>query len=226
MTDKNQDAALTKAEKKRAEAFEKKTQELLAQGYVRHDLTADPKKANVTGSLMGFLLALPFFAAFVILHWGKGVVDLSLLFANGEQAIGQMLVRWVAFLAVLLALIVVHELVHGLFFGLFAKDGFRSVAFGVKWKSLNPYCTCCDSLRRRQYMISLLAPCVLLGIVPMVVALFIHSVLLLFTGVLMTSSAGGDLLIASLLLRDKPTAEALYYDHPTAIGVIRFDRDS
>ena len=75
-------------------------------------------------------------------------------------------------------------------------------------------------------MISLLAPCVLLGIVPMVVALFIHSVLLLFTGVLMTSSAGGDLLIASLLLRDKPTAEALYFDHPTAIGVIRFDRDS
>ena len=53
---------------------------------------------------------------------------------------------------------------------------------------------------------------------------FTHSLWLLAAGLLMTAAAGGDLLIASLILKNKMPDGTLYLDHPTEIGLVCFTR--
>ena len=67
-------------------------------------------------------------------------------------------------------------------------------------------------------------PCLVLGVIPSIAACFTHNLWLLAAGLLMTAAAGGDLLIASLILKNKMPVGTLYLDHPTEIGLVCFTR--
>ena len=45
-------------------------------------------------------------------------------------------------------------------------------------------------------------------------------------GVLMILGAGGDLIIAALLLKTKASKDAIYLDHPTDLGLVMLDKNS
>ena len=64
----------------------------------------------------------------------------------------------------------------------------------------------------------------LLGVLPGVAAVILDSVWVLLFSAVMLMSAGGDLLIARLLLRHRVTGDALYFDHPTKIGLACFEK--
>jgi hypothetical protein len=49
-------------------------------------------------------------------------------------------------------------------------------------------------------------------------------ILFLAAGVLMTIAAGGDILIAKMILGNKASKKALYLDHPTEIGLVVFQK--
>ena len=93
------------------------------------------------------------------------------------------------------------------------------------WQSLNPYCACKKALKRNQYILGLLMPCIVLGIIPMIVSLFTGNLWWLAMGVLMTISAGGDLLILTLILGHKPKREEYFLDHPTQIGLLVLEKE-
>jgi len=125
----------------------------------------------------------------------------------------------------LTVVIVGHELIHGAVFACFAKEGFRSVAFGVIWSMLTPYCTCRESLKRKHYMLAILAPTVVLGILPATVALAIGSKWILYLGVLMILGGGGDIMCAIKLATYRTKGkECLFFDHPYEIGLAVFER--
>ncbi len=74
------------------------------------------------------------------------------------------LAQWLCALGVVsLATLLVHEVVHGLFFKLFAPAGSR-VTFGANWNMGMLY-TCAEGIiyTRRQYVITLLAPSMLVS---------------------------------------------------------------
>ena len=108
---------LTKAEQKRKERFERVKESLHAEGYRCCDLTIDLVQANV----MAVVLALP---AIVLL--GIGFVLYN--FHN----IGMQFNAWggLGFLLVFAALVPVHELIHGITWAFFAKEGWKAVSFG------------------------------------------------------------------------------------------------
>jgi hypothetical protein len=56
---------------------------------------------------------------------------------------------------VLIALtgIILHELIHGITWAKYTKDGFKSIRFGVLWKFLTPYCHCKEPLLVKHYII-------------------------------------------------------------------------
>lgn len=54
----------------------------------------------------------------------------------------------IALLAALFLLIVIHEAIHGLTSGIFAKGHRNAIAFGVIWEMLTPYCTCAEPLAK------------------------------------------------------------------------------
>ena len=208
----NGERKLTEAEKIRLEAFTEQVAALEKDGYVKTDLTVSADKANITGPLYGFLTALPFIVLYFIINpqplfWGKlGFLRTTLL---------------VIFYFIL---VILHELIHGLTWSRFTKNGFRSISFGVIWRSLNPYCTCTEPLSKAHYMTGSLMPWFVLGILPCIAALIIPSGFLLFIGVIMVLSAGGDLLIVQMMLARKSDGELLFLDHPTNIGLVCLEK--
>ena len=188
---------------------------MLAQGYRRTELTISIIKANV----YVLLAAIP---VFVI---GCGLFYLCNRPLHLEFGGTNTLLSLVLFLAVFFALIVVHELVHGITWAVFAEHHWKDIEFGVMWQLLTPYCTCTVPLKKGQYIIGGLMPLFAVGIVPAAIAIAAGSYFWLLMGLAMILGAGGDVMIVLKLLRYKTDAEeVLIYDHPTKGGSIIFER--
>jgi len=206
---------LSAAEQRRLARLEEISEGLLAQGYRRTELTISIIKANV----YVLLAAIP---VFVI---GGGLFYLC----NRplHLTIGGMhsMLSLVLFLVVYFVLIVVHELVHGMTWAIFAEHHWKDIEFGVMWQLLTPYCTCTVPLKKSQYFLGALMPLILVGLVPTAIAIAAGSIFWLFAGMVMILGAGGDVMIILKLLRYKTDAEeVLIYDHPTKGGSIIFER--
>lgn len=180
-------------------------------GYVQEELTIDVVKAQ----WQAIVYALPFlvfFSAAYLLRWGSTVPDrISDAFnLPGIQSIG------ISMLVVLVLGIVAHELIHGITWALFAKQGFRSIRFGVMWKYATPYCHCKEPLTVQHYIIGGIMPAILTGFLPCIVAIFTGNLSWLAGGLFFTLAAGGDFMIINLLR--KLPKNSLVQDHPEKLG--------
>ena len=203
--------ALTPAEQKRLEKFEALATHMIEEGYSRVELTVGIVRANV----FAVVLLIPLFIV------GYGLFLLRNRTFDGSFTPTSMLLLAVAFLA----LIVVHELIHAIGWALFAEHGFKDIEFGFMKQYLTPYCACLVPLTKGQYIFGALLPCVTLGVIPMIVAILVGSLPLLFLGIIMTDSAAGDILIVWKILRYRSQAkEIVYMDHPTQAGGVIFER--
>ena len=119
---------LTKAEEKRKKIYEEEKQRLIESGYTEKDLTISVVYANV----MAFVLGLPIIIVLGILFFNNNFNSSreSFMFTMSESFI---------FLIVLAVLVVVHELIHGLFWAIFAKNHLKSIEFGFMVQYLTPY---------------------------------------------------------------------------------------
>ena len=199
----DQERELTGAEQARKAAFERTRAAYEAQGFRYRPLVISVIAANVGAIALALPLDILLGIGFFLLHpEGGGTFDLAFF-----------------------ALIVVHELIHGLVWGICAKRHWKTVSFGVIWKYLTPYCTCDEPLSRRAYVAGALAPTIVLGLVPVAVAYATGSILWLGIGLLMILGGGGDLAIVLKTLRFKPDgADVLYLDHPYECGLVAFVR--
>lgn len=207
---------LTPAEQARKAAFEATQASLAAEGYRPHDLTIGMIYANVMTLVIGlpvvFLLGLLFFRLHGLSAMTEGGVFLSL---------GNLLL----FLLALMALTCLHELIHGLVWGLSAKGGFRAVAFGFMAQYLTPYCACKEPLPRHAYVLGALAPTLALGVLPYFGALYLGSWPLFLLSALMILSGGGDVLIIGKLLAFRCPKDTIFLDHPYQGGLVAFIRE-
>lgn len=204
---------LTEKEKKRLEIFNALCKEKDAEGYKRKDLIATSLQANELGTLYAFLLCIPFGVLFFIVHRGINVPDWVGTFW-----------AYIILIVVLFSAIIIHELLHGITWSINAKSHWKSIDFGVVWKSFNPYCTCIEPLSRRAYILGSMMPGFVLGIIPSIVSLFTGDFILLVFGIMMILCAGGDLFILIMILKSKANDTALFLDHPTQIGLIYFEK--
>ncbi len=117
--------------------------------------------------------------------------------------------------------IVLHELIHGITWTFYAPSGWKSISFGVMWKMLTPYCHCDEPMHISGYMMGAMMPCVVLGIIPSIVAMFIGYLPLLAWGVFFISAAAGDIWMTWLLTKENPKSMVL--DHPSEAGFYIID---
>lgn len=129
--------------------------------------------------------------------------------------------NYLMFMAALIVGIVVHELIHGVTWAMFAKSGFKSISFGVLWKMLTPYCHCSEPLKVKHYTIGALMPLIVLGIVPSVAAICLKSLFWLTMGVIFIAAAAGDIMVAWKLRKENP--ENLVLDHPSEAGYLVYE---
>ena len=204
---------LSAKEQRRKAVFDETCERLIRQGYRKNDLTIGIVKAN----LFVLLLAIPVIAIGVLLFMWRN--SLSLLMPTSQ---GSLL-----FIVLLIVLIVVHELIHGLTWSIFAEHHFKDIEFGFMKELLTPYCTCTTPLQKSHYILGALMPCIVLGIIPTAIGILIGSHLLFWIGIVMILAAGGDLMIVIKVLAFKKqdeSQEVLIYDHPTQAGSVIFEK--
>ena len=179
----------------------------LPEKYSREKITVSVLKANLYAVILILpILVLYFFPYYLI--WGSfqpieidGVLTIIMIIAG----------------------IVIHELLHGLSWALFAKNKFKSIKFGIIWKFLTPYCHCKDPLTVKHYIIGTITPFIVLGLIPVIFAIFINSTFLLSFGAFFTIAAGGDIYMAYLLRNENK--DSIIQDHPSEVGCYIYRTD-
>ena len=200
---------LSKAELKRQAEFEEVKEQLLSEGYEMKEHTLGIIYANVMALVIALPLMLPFIAAYIITKGGYIMED-------GDLGL---------FLIFSLIFVILHEAVHGVTWGCFAKNHFKSISFGFMTEMLTPYCNCSEPLKKWQYMLGSLMPLFVVGFVPSVIAVFVGKLWLFLCALVMIMGAGGDIIVTHRMVRYKPEKqEVVYYDHPTKCGFITFER--
>lgn len=176
----------------------------------KREVIIDMNKANGFAIVMLVVVGVVLAGLFRLI-WGR--------WTDGEGLTGS----GILLLLGLIVAIVVHELIHGLTWSLFAPRGLHSIKFGIMKKYLNPYCHCSEPLPRNGYLWGALMPGIVTGLIPAIVALAIGSFSLLVFSIIMISMASGDLMIALLALKEDP--RCTIYDHPTEGGFYVNDQE-
>ena len=211
--EKEKKRQLTEAEKRRLAHYEKISEEYQAKGYKRTELTVGIVAANIFAILYGIPLSILGFILFFMYNMDRNV---SFSWEFPEL---------IMFIVLMFALVVVHELVHGITWSLFTEHHWKDIEFGFMKEYMTPYCTCACPLSRGHYIIGTVMPLILLGLIPMAAAILAGSYLWLWLSVVMTISAGGDILIIINILKHKSNAEEVFYiDHPTQAGGAIFEK--
>lgn len=203
---------LSFAEEKRKERFEKTCEEMKKAGYEKHDLTVSILQANI----IAIIIMLPFVMFFGYLYFRvNSTVDFVI---TGYSSI--------MFFLILIILVVFHEVIHGVTWGSFVNEHFHSISFGVIWKSLTPYCTCDEPLKKWEYIIGAAMPTLILGFGIATSSIFLNSPQLFLLSMIMVFGGGGDfLIIMKIILHKELGRDTIYYDHPYECGVVVFEKN-
>jgi hypothetical protein len=205
---------LTPAEKRRVEHFRAVTEEMISRGYRENDLTVSLVKANVV--IMIAAIPVTILVIMLYVHF-NGAPQIEVSSGFGEI---------ILFFAVFFALIIIHELIHGIVWAVFSEDHFRDIEFGVILKYGAAYCTCRRPLKKYQYIIGGIMPLIVLGIVPVIYGITAGSFFITFMGLFMTLCAGGDVMILLQILMFRTDArDVVIYDHPVQAGCVVFTRN-
>ncbi|HYG01184.1 MAG TPA: DUF3267 domain-containing protein [Chryseosolibacter sp.] len=183
---------------------------------LKEEITMTEREANMKALLLIFPIMTLILTPYLALHLDSFTTESTKAWLDtwgGWKGI-------ISMLAILISGIIAHELIHGITFALFAREGFRSIRFGILMKSMTPYCHCKEPLTATQYRISTIMPAIVLGIIPALIGIYNGSAGLLLFGLFFTIAAGGDFLIL-YLLRKQPT-NVLIQDHPEKIGCFVF----
>ena len=195
---------LTPSQKKRFEKYSALRQELIEKGFEEKKFIVSALKANLMVFVTSGPIAVVFWIIYTVLH-GSG-------WLNGP-----------VFIALVLASIIIHELIHGITWSLFTERGWDSISFGVIWKYLTPYCTCDECLPYGAYFLGGIAPTIILGFIPYIIALLTGNYTVLLFALFNIVVGGGDIYIIYLIRKCK---NAIFVDHPYLIGCVAFRKES
>lgn len=185
------------------------------ENYKEKKLTIDLKKANIYSLKILLYSCVVFLIPYVFL-W-----QYQFSFENFTATFKRLIEKY-TFLSGFIPLffivlgIVLHELIHGLTFLPFCKNGFKSIKFGFLKQYFTPYCHCKEPLKLKYYRIGVIMPAIILGFLPSVWAIVTGNFYLLCFGIFFIMGAAGDFMILMTLKNENP--EDLVLDHPSEAG--------
>jgi len=186
--------------------------------YTRELITFNLVKAN----LYALVSIIPIIIIYVIpyyLIWrdsiNKETIKNLLIYYKHNGYLNPVLIFTIIMFLLTIG-IILHELIHGITWAKFTKNGFKSIRFGVLWKFLTPYCHCKEPLLIKHYIIGAIMPAIILGLLPAIISLITGNVILLLFGIFFTMAAFGDFMIVFLLIKENKNS--LVQDHPSEVG--------
>ena len=188
------------------EEFEKMRMQLHENGYKDKDVTISSGKAMI----LGVLYALPFVIIFGLLYRFMLIERAHLSEVGG-------LSFYVMFIVIIAVSVVIHELLHGIGWAISSGKGWDVVRFNIN--AMMPSCACRGALKKKQYLIGVLTPFVILGLGSVLFVFIYPGTISLLTMIVNFVAAGADLIIAFNVLKER---DSLIVDHPTEAGYIIF----
>lgn len=167
-----------------------------------------PGKANVYAFVLFIVTLLIFGIPFGWLHGFEVLINawrdfLSNLLLLGGCIIGGM---------------ILHEFIHAFIWALHTPGRWKDVSFGVNWKQMAPFVHCSVPLPLKPYFNGVIAPGIILGLIPLSLSLVFGNGFPFCFGTFFTAGAAGDFIAAQKLIQlDK---ENLVSDHPDHLGFI------
>ena len=207
----NDKRKLTEKELKRKNDFEKLSSEMQQKGYKIKNVVINTQQARP----LCILIMLPFMALAFWIYYHVNGFDLDCL------SLGFV----VALIVLISCLTILHELIHGITWGFFAKNHFHSIDFGIIWSSFSPYCTCSEPLKKWQYLLGTAMPTLVLGGGSAVAAVMTNQLLIFLLAEYIIASGGGDFLIVLKgMLHHTDKKKSVYCDHPYECGFVVFEK--
>jgi len=159
----------------------------VAENYIKEELIFKREMlfAFFVMVIAGLLFGTPFYFL-----WSESIQAAS----GTEIDTHTRIIIGVVVIGVLIIGNVVHELIHGFFYAIFCKNKFKSIKFGAVLKKGYAYCECKEILQTKHFIVGLLMPVILLGILPATISILIGNSDLLLFGVIMIGCGGSDIL--------------------------------
>jgi len=191
------------------------------EGYEKELITFDLMRANLY-AIFAIIPVLILYGVPFFLLWRSSFSKMALKSFIDNHNLG----IWGNAISILLVMtigIIAHELIHGITWARYTKNGFKSITFGVLWKMLTPYCHCSEPLKVKHYITGAIMPAIILGFLPFVYSLFTGNVIWLLFGIFFTMAAVGDLMIVNLIRKED--MNSLVLDHPSEVGYYIFRKE-
>jgi hypothetical protein len=187
----------------------------IEENYIKEEIKINAIWANVFAFIV-MAMAIVLFGIPFFMIWLRNVQMNRVI--NTAISLQTWLRNFAILLLIFLPGMIAHELIHGVFFALFADNRFKSIKFGIMpaSKLFSPYCHCKKKLRINHYRIAAIMPLVILGIIPAIISNIIGNQLLLFWGIIFIATAAGDILMFAKTLKEKK--DTWIFDSPTDIG--------
>lgn len=168
--------------------------------------TISAGRANIQSLLLVIPIALLGFALYYYWWGGEKIAgDLRLISDNFALA-----------LLILILGIGAHELIHGLSWMAAAGLNWNTIEFGFKLSALSPYAHCGEPMKVTAYRFGVIAPGLVLGLLPFLWGLVTGNGNCIWFGLIFTLAAGGDFLM--LWIIRKIPASTYVKDHPKRVG--------
>jgi len=167
------------------------------------ELVIEHKKLSLFAMVLLLLQLIFMFGPFVLI-WGWNLTS------EGIQLLLKHLIFWI------IPIIILHEGMHGIVWALSVKDGFKYIRFGFNREMLSPYTHCKVSMRKWQYVAGGLAPLIVTGLIPSIVAFIAGNSYWYCLSFFCIWSSAGDIISCYYLL--KIPNHWKVQDHPTKLG--------
>lgn len=180
--------------------------------YYMNKISIKKEKFTVKSLLYSLVLAIILSIIFIIF-----VKDYEILLKTPINDIKRLgiTVSVILFFFIQLLGIIIHEIIHGLFSIYFTKD-VKAIKFGFIPKYLIFYCHCNKPLYVNNYIVMVIAPFLLMGIIPFFLGIMFYNFYAILFGFIFTIIGVGDLYIVYLVLSNYK--KKFIKDSPTEIG--------
>lgn len=176
-------------------------------------------KANLAALVYPLPFAALYMVAFMAAIQLRSDMTAGFSFSFGGSP-AMLLLNMLLYFAGFFLLVVLHEIVHSLFFLRGCEQGRKSIVFGVKYAT--PYCHCKEVLTASIYRQSLIAPLWAICL-PLAVISFVTCNTLIFLITLsMIFGSGGDLAVI-WMIRKFPGKKTFVWDMDDEVGCIVYE---
>ena len=200
------------------QAFEEKVDNFTKDGYIATPISIDQNKLNSRSALLAIPIVVAFLLIFFKVH--KDYV-LKPLF-NVNFALEMIILLFILFL-----ITGIYELIKALSFSILAKKSINSVKFGIVFSPMRFKGYIEEPIERKQYIIAMIIPMIILGIIPVWIGFLLPNHFILLGGLMIIANAIADVMLISLLKHYKTeTDKVMVLTYPEETGMVVLEKST